>query len=100
MKLTFSRKNFEEKPKYQISPESVQWERVVPCGQTVGWTDTTKLTDVFRNFANAPKKAYKLITSCALAIAVTFTLSDLRKRTDYPPPYPPSRPRQIFDKLK
>jgi hypothetical protein len=29
--------------------------RVVPCGQTDGWTDMTKLIVAFRNFANAPK---------------------------------------------
>jgi hypothetical protein len=30
--------------------------RVVPCGQTDGWTDMTKLIVAFRNFENAPEK--------------------------------------------
>ena len=29
--------------------------RVVPCGQTDGWTGMTKLIVAFRNFANEPK---------------------------------------------
>ena len=36
----------------QVSYKSVQWDRVVLCGQT-----NMKLTVAFRNFANAPKKA-------------------------------------------
>jgi hypothetical protein len=41
--------------KYEISWKSVQGSRVVPCGQTDGWTDMTKTIVAFRNFANAPK---------------------------------------------
>jgi hypothetical protein len=29
--------------------------RFIPCGQTDGWTDMTKLITAFRNFANAPE---------------------------------------------
>ena len=41
--------------------------RVVPCGQTYGRTDMTKLIVAFRNFANEPKKPTRcgeLLTSC------------------------------------
>jgi len=33
--------------------------RVVPSGRTDRWTDMTKLTVAFRNFANAPKNYLK-----------------------------------------
>ena len=48
--------------KYQISWKSVQWG---PRGsmRTGRRTDTTKLTSVFRNFANAPKKGTEFIES-------------------------------------
>ena len=43
-------KDFREKLKHQISSKPVQWEP--SCSMR---TDITKLTVVFRNFANAPK---------------------------------------------
>jgi len=41
------------KSQFRIKPSSER--RVVPCGQTDGGTDVTKLIAAFRNFANAPK---------------------------------------------
>jgi len=53
MKLALSQQFFEKYPnKFKKSPSCERL--VVPCGQTDGRTDT-KLTVVFRNFANAPK---------------------------------------------
>ena len=39
--------------KFHENPSS--GSRVVPCGQTDGRTDTTKLIDAFHNFSNSPK---------------------------------------------
>ena len=39
--------------KFRETPSSVS--RVVPCGQSDGRTDVTKLTVAFRDFVNAPK---------------------------------------------
>ena len=39
------------------NPSSGSW--VVPCGQTYGRTDMTKLIVAFHNFANAPKNAFE-----------------------------------------
>jgi len=53
--------------------------RVVPCGQTEGQTDMTKLIVAFRNFANAPKIP-----------GLTWL-----------PPYPPLIPhRWIWDRIR
>jgi len=39
--------------------ENVFWgSRVVPCGQTDRWTETTKLIVTFCNFVNGPKSVY------------------------------------------
>ena len=38
-----------------VSRKSVRGSRVVPRGRTNGQTDVTKLTVVFRKFANRPK---------------------------------------------
>jgi len=42
----------------QSETSDLQGSRVVPCGQTDGWTngqtDMTKLVVAFRNFQNAP----------------------------------------------
>ena len=60
MKLELSRQIFEKKKlEYEVPSKSVQWSRVVSCGQTDGRTDKqtymTKLTAAFRNFVNLPK---------------------------------------------
>jgi hypothetical protein len=39
--------------------------RVVTCGRTEGQTDTTKITEAFRNFANAQKKKKGTGDGCA-----------------------------------
>jgi len=54
MKLEFCRQCFEKYSniKYHKNPSS--GSRVVPCGQTDGQTDITKLIVAFRDFANAP----------------------------------------------
>ena len=57
--------------KFRANPSSVS--RYVPCGQTDVQTHTTKLTDAFRNFANAPKHS----TFC-YRIYVCFTLNKYR----------------------
>jgi len=61
VKPAFSRKFFEKKKntrKYQISWKSVQWkpESLHADRRTDGWTDMTKLTVAFRNFANVATK--------------------------------------------
>jgi hypothetical protein len=45
--------------KFHQSPSSGR--RVVPCEQTEGRTDMTKLTVAFRNFASAPRKGCRLL---------------------------------------
>jgi len=57
MKLEFSRRIFKKYSniKFQENPSS--GSRVVPCGQTAGHTDMTKLTVALRTFVNMPKKA-------------------------------------------
>jgi hypothetical protein len=44
--------------------------RVVPCGQTDGRTDMTKLIVAFRNFAKAPKKD-QTVSCCGVLITRT-----------------------------
>jgi hypothetical protein len=61
MKVEFSRKMF-EKPKYQISSKSVQWESscsMLTDRQADRQTDMTKLTVSFRSFTNTPKNETK-----------------------------------------
>ena len=59
MKLDVSRNSFEKKPSNIKFHENLcSGGRVVACGRTDGQTDRqTKLTVVFRNFANAPKNS-------------------------------------------
>jgi len=46
---------FQKILKYQIHESLSSGSRVVPCGQTYGWTDMTKLMVTFYNFVNEPK---------------------------------------------
>jgi len=70
MKLEFSRQILEKSSniKFHENPSSVI--RDVPCAQTDLQTHTTKLTDAFRKFANAPKH-----TTFCHRIYVCFTLN-------------------------
>jgi hypothetical protein len=69
MKLEFCRQIFEKNVsnvKFYQNPSS--GSRVVPCGQTVGRTDVTKLIVVFRNFANAPNNKHVLrVVHCRMS---------------------------------
>jgi hypothetical protein len=58
MKLNLSRHIFDghSNIKFHKNPSSGSW--VVPCGQTDGQTDMTKLTVGFDKFANAPKNTH------------------------------------------
>ena len=56
MKLELSRQIFDKSWAIKFNQIPSSASRVVPCGQTEGKTDTTKLIVAFRNFANAPKK--------------------------------------------
>jgi hypothetical protein len=60
MKLGFSRQAFEKSSNIKFHENPSSWSRVVPRGQTDGWTDMMKLIDAFRNFAKAPKNAQKI----------------------------------------
>jgi hypothetical protein len=69
MKLEFSRKIFEKSSNIKFHENRCSRSRVVACGQTDEWADTTKLIVVFRNFANAPKNDVNLsaevcVTNC------------------------------------
>ena len=44
--------------KHQNTKNPSNGSRVIPCGQTDGETDMTKLIIIFRYFANAPKKLW------------------------------------------
>ena len=57
MKLEFFRRIFEESSNIKFYQNPSTGSRVIPCGQTDGQTDITKLIVAFRNFANAPKNA-------------------------------------------
>jgi len=46
---------FEKHSNIKFRENPFSGSRVVPCGQTDGPTDMTKLIAAFRNFANAPK---------------------------------------------
>jgi len=56
MKLVFSRQIFEKYTNIMFYENPPRGRRIVPCGQTEGRTDMTKLIFAFRNFANAPEK--------------------------------------------
>jgi len=47
--------DFENYTNIKLCENQSSGNRVVPCGQTDGQTDLTRLTVLFRNFANAPK---------------------------------------------
>jgi len=55
MKLEFSRQIFEKCSKIKINHNPSSGGGVVPCVQTDGRMDITKLKVAFRSFANAPK---------------------------------------------
>jgi hypothetical protein len=55
MKFKFSGQIFENVSNIKFNQSAYSGSRVVPCGQTDGHTDVTKLIVAFRNFANAPK---------------------------------------------
>jgi hypothetical protein len=61
MNLEFSLHIFEKYSNIKIHENPSIGSRVVPCGQTKGQTDMTKLIVAFRNFANAPKKEIRYI---------------------------------------
>ena len=56
MKLEFSRQIFEKSSDIKFDENPSSGSRVVPCGQTDGRTDMTKLIVAFRNSANAPNE--------------------------------------------
>jgi hypothetical protein len=58
MELGFSRQIFEKVSNIKFNQSPPSGSRVVPCGQTDGRTDMTKLIAAFRNLANAPKKRH------------------------------------------
>jgi hypothetical protein len=58
MKLEFSRQIFEKYINNKFHENPYIGSRVVPCGRPDGQADTTQLTAVFRNFANAPKTTF------------------------------------------
>jgi len=55
MILEFSRQIFEKSSNAKFHENPSSGSRVVPCGQTDGRTDMTKLIVAFRDFENAPK---------------------------------------------
>jgi hypothetical protein len=55
MKLEFSRQVFEKYSNFGFHEYTSNRSRVVPCRQTEGQTDMTKLVVAFRTFANARK---------------------------------------------
>jgi len=61
MKLVFFQQFFVKYSYFIKIPSSRR--QVIPCGQTNGRTDMTKLIVVFRNFANAPKNAEALVVA-------------------------------------
>jgi len=54
MKIEFFQQIFEECPNIKCLENPSSGSQVAPRGQTDRQTDMTKLTVVFRNFANAP----------------------------------------------
>ena len=55
MKLEFPGHMFEKYSNIKFYENPTTGSRAVPCGQTDGRTDKTKLIVTCRNFANAPK---------------------------------------------
>jgi hypothetical protein len=55
MEFEFSRQIFEKYSNIKFHEYLSSCSRVVPCGQTDGRTDVTKLIVAFRNFAKAAK---------------------------------------------
>jgi hypothetical protein len=55
MKLEFSSRVFKKYSNVKFYNNPSSESRVVPCGQTDGWTDITKVIVAFRKFCNAPK---------------------------------------------
>jgi len=58
LKLEFSRHIFEKYSNIRFHENPSSESRAVPCGQTDGRTDVTKLIAAFLNFVNAPKKGF------------------------------------------
>jgi hypothetical protein len=56
IKIDFSGQIFEKQSTNKFHENPSSGSRVVPCGQTDGWTDMRKLIVAFRNFANALTK--------------------------------------------
>jgi hypothetical protein len=56
MKLEFSVQIFGKSLNIKFHQNPSNGSRVVPCGETVGRTDMTKLIVAFCNFENTPKK--------------------------------------------
>jgi len=54
MNLEFSQQIFEKYPNIKRHDNPSTGSRVIPCGQTDGQTDMTKLTVAFRHFVKAP----------------------------------------------
>ena len=55
MKLEFSRQVVRKYTKTKFNENPYNGSQVVPCGRTERWTDMTKLTVDWHNFAKAPK---------------------------------------------
>ena len=55
MQYEFSGQVFEKRSNIKFHQDPSIGCRVIPCGQTDGQTDMTKLIVAFRNFANAHK---------------------------------------------
>ena len=55
MKLEFSGQIFEKSSNIEFHENPYSGSPVIPCGQTGGRTDMTKVIVAFRYFANAPK---------------------------------------------
>jgi hypothetical protein len=59
MELEFSRQIFEKNSNMKFHQNPSCGSRIVPCWQTDGRTDVTKVIVAFRNFRNAPKNHCK-----------------------------------------
>jgi len=59
MELEFSRHIFEKYSNIKFHENPSSGSRVVPCAETDGQTDMTKLRVAFPNYASAPIRAYK-----------------------------------------